>query len=357
MAAHDDVLIIGGGPVGVCAAYYLADAGCRVTLLERDELCSRYGGAYANAGLIVPSEVYPLAAPGVLGQGLKWLLDSGSPFYIQPRLDPALWRWLLLFRRACAEERMRPLMPVLRALGRRSAELFAEIAAEHGKAFGYQQKGWLNLYATEKGLASAAAEAAEARALGVAAEVIDAQGAREMMPDLANEVVGGVFNAENGHADPHAFVSELGRRAAGKGAEIRPATEVIGLRTAGRRVVKVMTTRGDLEAGTVVLAAGCWSPAIGRLTGLTLPIQPAKGYSVTVARPEGFPSCPRTSPRATCASRPWATACAWPARWSWRAWTCACAGTASPASAATPPASCRRWPTARRSRSGGGPGP
>ena len=292
MAADDDVLIIGGGPVGVCAAYYLAEAGCHVTLLERDELCSRYGGAYANAGLIVPSEVYPLAAPGALGQGLKWLLDSGSPFFIQPRLDPALWRWLLLFRRACAEERMRPLMPVLRALGRRSADLFAELAVARGKSFGYEQKGWLNLYATENGLAAGVAEAAEARALGVAAEVVDAQRAREMMPGLAGGVAGGVFHAENAHVDPQVFVSELGRRAARKGADIRLATEVIGLRTVGRRIVRVMTTRGDLEAGTVVLAAGCWSPALARLTGLNLPIQPAKGYSVTVARPEGFPELP-----------------------------------------------------------------
>ena len=145
---------------------------------------------------------------------------------------------------------MRPLMPVLRALGRRSADLFAELAVARGKSFGYEQKGWLNLYATENGLAAGVAEAAEARALGVAAEVVDAQRAREMMPGLAGGVAGGVFHAENAHVDPQVFVSELGRRAARKGADIRLATEVIGLRTVGRRIVRVMTTRGDLPGLT-----------------------------------------------------------------------------------------------------------
>jgi D-amino-acid dehydrogenase len=93
-----EVLVIGGGVVGTSCAYYLAQAGREVTLIEReDSICPVEASSYGNAGLIMPSDVYPVPVPGVLARGLTWLLDDSSPLYIKPRLDPRLARWLLLF--------------------------------------------------------------------------------------------------------------------------------------------------------------------------------------------------------------------------------------------------------------------
>src|SRR5674536_365981 len=124
MSARSDVLVVGGGPVGACAAQALAADGASVTLIEKEaEVCPPISGAYANCGLLVPSDVTPLAAPGALGQGLRWMLDSSSPFYIAPRPSGALLRWRWLYRAGATTARARAAAPVLHALHAASADL------------------------------------------------------------------------------------------------------------------------------------------------------------------------------------------------------------------------------------------
>ena len=103
MSRSCDLLVVGGGVIGVCVAYYAAEAGLSVTLVERGAICPVESAVYANAGLITPSDAHPLAGPGALGKGLKWMLDSGSPFYVAPWSDADLPRWLMLFRHYCSD--------------------------------------------------------------------------------------------------------------------------------------------------------------------------------------------------------------------------------------------------------------
>jgi len=290
VADSGEVLVIGGGIIGASCAYYLSRDGRDVTLIEREDVvCPVDASSYANAGLVMPSDPFPLPSPGVLGQGMKWLLDSSSPLYIKPRLSPALVRWLLGFALASREGPMRRAMPVLRQLGVEGLRAFDEITASGALDAGYRHTGILSLYLTRAALEEAAASVASLKdSYGVEAEVLDATAVRARVPGVVPDVVGGVLTTEDGHVEPRQLTRGLARLAEEQGATVLPATEALALRRAGRRVTGVMTTQGMMSAETVVLAAGVWSRGLARAL-VTLPLEPAKGYSLMVARPEGVP--------------------------------------------------------------------
>lgn len=284
------VVIIGGGVIGVCSAYYLARAGCRATVVEQGEICS--GSSYGNGGLIVPSHSIPLAAPGVWLKGLRWMLDPESPFYIRPRPDPTLLAWLWQFRRACTPAHVARALPVIRDLSYASLALYRELAAIPGLEFGYRQEGALAVFRTHEGAEEAATEARLLGEHGVRAEVLDAAGVRALEPALAPGAVGGIRFPDDAHLIPDVFVRGLAGVAQALGVRIMPGTEALGFKRDGRRIVAVETTRGDVEADELVLAAGSWSPGLAAALRLRLPIQPAKGYSVTYRRPANGPRIP-----------------------------------------------------------------
>ncbi len=292
MERRTEILVVGGGPVGACSTYELARAGAEVTLIEREtEVCPAVSGAYANCGWIAQSHVTPLAAPGALGQGLRWMLDGSSPFYVAPRPSPALARWLWLFRTACTPERAHAAMPVLRALNAAASELHDELGRAHGERWLYRRNGALQVEETAAGMRDAVAEAEDARALGARVDELSAAAVRERFPGLLFEPAGGVYFPDDGHLDPQRFTATVAELAAEAGATIVTGTEALALEPSSGGV-RVVTTRGDIIAAQVVLAAGAWTPALTRGLGLRLPIEPAKGYSVDVARPDGIPELP-----------------------------------------------------------------
>lgn len=290
MASRPDVVVVGGGVIGVCSAYYLAERGLAVTLVDKGDICA--GSSYGNAGLIVPSHSMPLAAPGVLAHALKWMLDPESPFYIKVRPDPDLLRWLWKFRGACTATHVRRAMPVIRDLSHASLALYRQLAALPGFDFAFEEKGVLAVYNTVEGFAAGQAEARLLESAGLTARGLDATQARQLEPSLLPSVVGGVHFPGDAHLVPDAFVRGLARLAEKAGARLLIATEVLGFCTRGRRIEAVETTRGDLEAGEVVLAAGSWSSGLARRLDLRVPIQPAKGYSVSYRRPPDGPRAP-----------------------------------------------------------------
>ena len=285
-----DVLVIGGGAVGVCSAYFLSESGRSVTLVDQDDICA--GSSYGNAGLAVPSHSIPLASPGVLRQGLKWMLNPESPFYIKPRLDLDLFSWLWQFRAACTERHRDRATPFICEVSLKSLELFEAFAAMDDMDFAYQKRGGLHLFKTQKGLQKGIHEAEFLRGIGLEAQILGPAEVQERLGGVRTTVSGGVFYPEDAHMVPAEFVRALAGKVVSMGGRVLPSAKVVGFATQGRVITGVRTTRGELRASEVVLAAGSWTPGIARGLGLKVPIQPAKGYSVTYRRPEGFPDVP-----------------------------------------------------------------
>ncbi|MBI3948624.1 MAG: FAD-dependent oxidoreductase [Armatimonadetes bacterium] len=288
MAREGSVVVIGAGVVGVSAAYCLRLRGWDVVLLDKGEVCS--GASYGNAGFVLPSHAVPLAAPGVMGKGLRWLMDPESPFYIRPRLDRELISWLLRFAASSTRAHVQRSAPVLLAMHRASQELYQEWVSKEGLDCDFTRKGLMALCRTASGYHEVLEEARFLGSLGVTFEALDGKAACDLEPAIRPGMTGGVYYPEDAHVTPGKFVSGLAAAAERMGVAIKTNTEVLGFVTAGEKVAAVQTTRGDFRADEVVLAAGAWSPPVARGLGLRLPIQAAKGYSVTTKRPALSPS-------------------------------------------------------------------
>jgi D-amino-acid dehydrogenase len=279
------VIVCGGGVVGLCCAYYLARAGFRVTVVERQaegaDSC-----AHGSAGYVSPSHVIPLSAPGMVWNGLKWMLSSRSPFYIKPRLDGDLVRWGWLFSRACSSAHTRRAAPVLRDLCLGGRRLFLELADVTGNTFEFRTEGLINLCRTQEGLDHEAHGLARiANDLGVEARVLDARQTAELEPGLRLDVVGSVYFPVDAHLTPRKFIPALTALLQEMGVRFHWNTTVFGWRPGPGRLAALLTTAGDLVADEYVLAGGSWSPSMVAGLGLRLPMQPGKGYSLTIEQP------------------------------------------------------------------------
>jgi D-amino-acid dehydrogenase len=283
MTQKRDVVVIGGGVIGVCAAYYLQRAGRRVTLLEQGEIGS--GSSHGNAGGIVPSHSVPLAAPGAILQGLRWMFNPKSPFYIKPRIDFDLFRWLLHFRAAANQPAVDRTLPSAIALGRASLELYEDLVAREELDCGFAKTGLLGIYKTKRGFEEALEQAQLLSEAGVQSRILNSSDVVRMEPTVRDDMVGGVFFEGDASLRPDAFVRELALRLYESGTDIRTHVEVLGTDVYAGRIKSIKTTDGDYAANTVVLAAGAWSPRVVKELGLRLPVQPAKGYSITFDTP------------------------------------------------------------------------
>ena len=290
MESDQDILVIGGGVIGVCSAYYLALRGFKVTLIEKDEIAS--GCSYGNGGLIVPSHVVPLASPGELGDGLRWLFDPESPFYIKPRCDLELMDWLARFVFASRESNMLRSLPVLRGLLFASRALYEELAQTAGFDFGFEEKGSLLVCLSKNALEGEKEETHVLERFGIPLRVVNQDEAHDLEPALSSNVVGGIFYPKDGRINPARFVVGLAEMAQGLGVQIWTKTEAMGFETSNGKIRAVHTTRGVFHPTQVVLASGSWSPAVARSLRLHIPIQAAKGYSITLENPPQVPKLP-----------------------------------------------------------------
>lgn len=270
------VVVVGGGVIGMCAAYHLARRGARVVLLERDRVAG--AASFGNAGTVSAGHM-PLNKPGRVRQALVQMADPRSPLYVQPRWDPGLWRWFLEFAVHCTEGNVRSCMEVMSPLGLEALALFDQVVVEEGIACGYRREGYFEVCRTEAGLAGARHEASIVAGRGYHPQTVDGDALRRAEPALGPAVLGGVYYPEAATLDPYRFTVGLAEAARRRGVEIREGARVTGVTVEGGRARGVRLAGGeDVAADAVVLSTGPFSLELAHRLGTRLPVQPGKGY-------------------------------------------------------------------------------
>lgn len=282
-----DVLVIGGGAIGVSCALELARRGADVVLLEAGADVGA-GCSAGNAGLLCPSHSAPLPTRAALLAGLRWSLSAEAPFALRPR--PSLLPWLARFAAACTPARERHATDLLRDLSCASLDIFERLRAEIGVPV--ERTGTLNVYATDPSFHHGQIEAAKHAAAGMRSETLTTKAAAELEPSLQGTIAGAILYPDELSGDPLAFVRTMSNAATAAGVDVRTATEVLQLMTANGKVVAVETTSGRLETGMIVLAAGAWTRRLAHSLRMDLPIEGAKGYHIDYERAQLDPRIP-----------------------------------------------------------------
>ena len=286
------VVVVGSGVIGLCVALFCLRRGFAVTLLDRDSR-ERRSCSFGNAGMIVPSHFVPLAAPGAVRTGLKWMLDPTAPFHIRPRFSLDLLTWLIRFARAASREHVERAAPLLRDLTLASRQCYEELAADPHAQFGLVKNGLLMVCSTAQAMREEIESAEHARRLGLAAEVYPGREVVAIEPGLRDDIAGAVHYPMDCHLSPDRLMAFLETEVQSAGGTLSWNTHVVGWRsdaTDNRVVAAVTQDGGEIVADEFVLCAGAWSPDAARDLGLAIPIQAGKGYTVTLPRFARTPS-------------------------------------------------------------------
>lgn len=280
------LVIVGNGVIGLSTAYYALKNGYQVTVLDRN-LPDEGNCSSANAGMVVPSHFIPLAAPGVISKGLRWMLDKESPFYVRPRISLELARWGWLFCQHANQEHVDAVRHILCELNLESRRLFQELSSEED--FGLQSRGLLMLCESQHALDEEAEVAAQARELGLNTKLLDAKASAALDPGINMNIAGAVHFADDCHLDPARFLTSLTGRIKQMGGQIIHDCPIDEITFSSGKISAVSGSNGTFEADEFVIAGGAWSPCLLKQIRLRLPMQSGKGYSLTLPNPTQLP--------------------------------------------------------------------
>jgi D-amino-acid dehydrogenase len=276
-------VIIGGGIIGLSAAHYLQDSGWEVTVLDKGVLADNC--SFGNAGMIVPSHFVPLSSPGILTQGIKWMMDSKSPFYIKPVPSLRLAKWGIEFIRHANSKHVNRSALYVRDLNVLSRDLYHQLSKKPGFDFGLEQKGIMMYFKTHKVAEEEIALAEKARALGLDAEPLSAAQAQLLEPEVELNVAGAIHYRCDAHLYPDRLMQQLQASISLNGGKIIPRTAVTAIEYANGIVKRLVTAEQAYEADLFIMAGGAWLPELTRMVGIRLPLMAGKGYSITKEAP------------------------------------------------------------------------
>jgi D-amino-acid dehydrogenase len=289
-SSHSDILVAGGGVIGLACAYYLARSGRSVRIIEQESMGA--GASHGNCGLIFVSDLPPLCAPGAIVNEMIRTLRGTSPLYIKPRPDVTLAFWLLRFAANCNRRHLNHAIKAREAILRISGELFNKLFAEENLACEFEHRGVLMAYTDPSTMQGYEKTNRLLEPFGLSATFLDRQAIRQVEPALSERVCGGWHHRADSHLRPEMLMTAWTRAAREKGVSIDEGCRLERFDTRHGIVTGARTSTGRFTADQFILATGAWAPAIGRQLEARIPVQPGKGYSITMDRPAVCPRIP-----------------------------------------------------------------
>lgn len=278
------IIVMGAGVIGITSAWYLAKAGHQVTVIDRQP-GPALETSFANAGEISPGYSAPWAAPGIPLKAMKWMFERHAPLVLHPTLDAERIRWMFEMLGNCTSKAYAINKSRMVRLAEYSRDVLTELRAETGVSFDERQQGTLQVFRTQKQVDAAEKDIAVLKADGVPFEVLDREGCIRAEPGLAgasHRIAGGLRLPGDETGDCFKFTNALAEKAAALGVTFLYGTDVTAIEQDGAKITGVQTSKGRMEADSYVLAFGPYAPHLAKPLGIRLPIQPLKGYSITV---------------------------------------------------------------------------
>lgn len=273
-------VIIGGGIMGLCAAYYLQKEGCKVTVVDQTNMDA--GASHVNAGYITPSHFISLAAPGMITKGLKWMFNSASPLYVKPRLDIGFFKWSLAFKKSATPAKVEASIPVLKDISLLGRELYEDLKQSGAFKFHYERKGLLMCYKTDKVGEEEWEVGQRAIQEGLEVKHVSKQELDALEPKVNLDVKGAVHYECDAHMTPNSFMKEMASYLKDSGVVFHKNETVKDIELINGRIKTVITDKRTLDADEVVLAAGSWSSSLIKKLDIKIPLQAGKGYRIDV---------------------------------------------------------------------------
>ncbi|GGG55288.1 NAD(P)/FAD-dependent oxidoreductase [Bizionia arctica] len=280
------IIIIGGGIIGLCSAYYLQKEGHQVTIIDQSNMDT--GASYVNAGYLSPSHLVPLSAPGVMKKGLKWMLNSASPLYIKPRLNTDFIKWTLAFNKSCDANHVKRAIPAIKGIALWSQDLYDDIKRDENFNFHYQKKGLLMLCQTDKMLEEEIEMAHLAKREGLDVSEISKEELKALEPNATFNIKGATYFKCDSHMTPQEFMTEMKAHLKAVGVRFFPNEKVEDLVVNNEKIEAVKTNNQTLKADEFVLSAGSWSSLLSKKLGLKLLLQAGKGYRINTTQDTGI---------------------------------------------------------------------
>ncbi|WP_262909029.1 NAD(P)/FAD-dependent oxidoreductase [Leeuwenhoekiella parthenopeia] len=280
-------VVIGGGIIGLSCAYYLQKTGHEVTVIDQSAMDS--GASYVNAGYLTPSHIIPLAAPGVMKQGLKWMLSSKSPLYIKPRLNAGFLKWTMAFNSSCTYKNVAKAIPAIRDINLLSRDLYAAIKEAENFSFQLEKKGLLMLCQSDHMLEEEGHTVAMAHKEGLPAKMLSAEEVQQKMPDAKLNIKGAAYYECDWHTTPGEFMHEFKVFLEESGVKFLKHEQVTDFGKQGEKITKVQTQSGkEIEADEVILATGAWAGTLNKKLNLNILMQAGKGYRINSTAETGI---------------------------------------------------------------------
>ncbi|WP_062054604.1 NAD(P)/FAD-dependent oxidoreductase [Aquimarina longa] len=283
---NKEVIIIGGGIIGLCSAYYLHKEGHQVTILDQSSMDS--GASYVNAGYLSPSHIIPLAAPGMMKKGLKWMFNPSSPLFIKPRLNSDFLQWGWAFNTSCSTKNVTNGIAAIKDIAILGRDLYAEIKSEEKFSFQLEKKGLLMVCQTEKMLEEETHIAKIAAKEGLPTRELSLDELKKIEPNVQLNAKGAVHYQCDWHTTPQTFMDEMKTFLKASGVQILKNEKVVDIIIKNNEITLIATKNKSYTADEFVLAAGSWSHLLSKKLGIQILLEAGKGYRINSKRELGI---------------------------------------------------------------------